>query len=227
MRRNNARTNRSIACDIRTRNRLFSIIRPRKAPGGAKILDHFRHRRIYFIRIAHLENRRRKSARVRTRTAETPDSLNAGDDDLSFRLSDFIQPTTLRDAIAFEAADATVSVTSKWNIRFSSYASRTITPRKIERSSFAPVRTTLFYGYNNNLSLFCLSNLWSRPASPCSSVKYLLSFVCILCILTRRVHDNLQVQATILFWPVLALFYSLTLFFAEMNIPVLAASFIF
>lgn len=62
------------------RDRLFSIICASKSVRWRENSRPFLHRRTYFIRIAHLENRRAVigKATAHARTAETSDSLNAG-----------------------------------------------------------------------------------------------------------------------------------------------------
>lgn len=178
------------------RDRLFSIIRARKASGGAKIPRPSPDISTYLFLFASLIPKiavgkaSELAFSVRARASERAQLKHRihsarGDDDLSFRLSDFIQLTTLRDAIAFEAADATVSGDVKVKYAFQPLCvSHNNGPRKIERvpSShlFEQRRARLYStggGNNNNLSSFCLSNLLSRPASPCSSAKYLHPFV--------------------------------------------------
>lgn len=177
-----------------TRDRVFSIIVACEARQMVRKFSTIQHRRTYFIRIAHLENRRRKSTQRSRAHSWNTRFTQREDDDLSFRLSDFIQPTTLRDAIAFGSADATVSVTSKWNMRFSSYASRTIMPRRIDRprSHLFVQRWLYSTGTITIYHPFVFQTYWAIPplhAVPLNICSPLCAFYAP--VPTRRAHDNL------------------------------------
>lgn len=173
---------------VRAWQQVLRNFRTYKRSGGAEILRPFRHIDVHLFysrarahaRVAHLENRRRK-ARAHSWNAGF---TQRGDDDLSFRLSlglysaDYVAwCNCIRSCRCDRVGDVKVKYA------FHPLCVSHNNAKENRASSFAPVRTTatLFYGYNNNLSSFCLSNLLSRPASPCSSVKYLLPFVCTLC----------------------------------------------